>query len=280
MGLYDLNTAKQKVSDYSTQKWGRGPQNDTEWGAVGKGINYQDGVDDNELNTAYGNADSYATSLGASPKPSPQPTGAVPPAAPSNPLGQQTQGALQMLLTRGQQAPSLDDPVLKPQMEAFNVQRQRAAERQRASAAERLAANGMASGGSGGALDTALGQIEAGRGLDEANFGAQLVGQEQDARRNELIKALSIAAQMGDNEAARELQRMGLELNRTLGTGDLDLRGRALTQQGQLGRGALGVDLLRALMQNDQFYSGLGLNAAQMQALFNQNAITQLFGGF
>jgi hypothetical protein len=309
MATFDLNTAKQKVTDFTTKKFGRGPQNDQEWGAIAQGINFNDGVDDNELNQAFGNAERLAASLGASPQPAPQPapspgtvrpgpqpgmqiavsspstpapapanTGAVPPTTPApNPMQQQTQSALQALLARGQQTPSLADPTLAPQMDAFRAMRQRAAERQRSSAAERAAQTGTLNSGG---FDTTVAGIEAQRGLDEANFGAGLLGQEQTARRAELMQALQLAAQMGDAEAARELQRMSLDLNRTLGTGDLDLRNRALTQQGQLGRGSLGLDLLRALMQNDQFFSGLGLNAAQLQAMLNQNAVSQLLGGF
>jgi hypothetical protein len=65
MAVYDTNAAKGKVTDYATKKYGRGPANDDEWAAIGQGINYEDGVDDNELNQAYGNTDTYASSIGA-----------------------------------------------------------------------------------------------------------------------------------------------------------------------------------------------------------------------
>ena len=82
-----------------------------------------------------------------------------------------------------------------------------------------------------------------------------------------------------DRVVRRLLGFAGLDLNRELGRGDLDLRNRTLSQQGALGRGDLAMRLLGTLMQNDQFYSGLGLNAAQLEALLNQNAVTSLFGG-
>lgn len=276
MASYDLNTAKQKVTDYTTSKYGRGPQNDQEWGQIAGGINYNDGVDDNELNQAYGNADSLARSLGSSnapapsPQPAPQATGAVPPAPGVNPYQQQVQESLTGLITRGQQAPSLSDPTLQPQADVFRATQQRSAERQRAALAERMAAQGMA--GSGG-FDVGVGQIEAQRGLNEANFNAALVGNEVGARRGDTNFALNLLSQLGDSSALRSL-------NQQLGLGDLGLRRDALTQQGQLGRGALGMDLMRALLANDHFYSGQGVDLAKFQALLNQSAVNSLFGGF
>jgi hypothetical protein len=40
------------------------------------------------------------------------------------------------------------------------------------------------------------------------------------------------------------------------------------------------LDLIRSLMQNDQFYSGLGLQAGTTQAQLNQDAIMRLLQGW
>jgi hypothetical protein len=300
---YDLDQAKQKVTDYSTQKWGRGPQNDTEWGAVAKGINYGDGIDDYELNQAYGNADAYATSIGAQPV-SQQPAQQTPvqqaQATPleagsqvqqTSPIQQAFQGSLLNLINRSQQAPSLSDPTLKPQVDVFRSAQQRNAERMQQTAAERLAAQGLNSGGQGGAMDAAVSQIGAQRGLNEATFEAGLLGQEMDARRGDLMNALELARVSGDTHTAQALQRelslldlglrgQGLDLQKQLGLGDLDLRGQAIQQQGQLGRGDLALRLLLGMQGNQLAYDQMGLGASQWLAQFNQNNFQNYMGGF
>ncbi len=321
MGVYDLDTAKQKVTDYATQKWGRGPQNEQEWGAVGQGINYGDGVDDNELNQAYGNADSYAQSLGAqqvgqqqAPAPAPAPAsnqqpaaGQVSPAvaqqmpslassfgqqqaAPASPIQQAFQTSLLSQLAP-KPMPTLDDPNIAPKVDAFRVSQQRNAERQQSQAAERLTQQGMASGGSGGALDTAIQQIGAQRGLNESNYNAGLIGDELTARRNEMQQALSLAAASGDAEASRGLQRelatldaalreRGIDLQADLGQKDIDLRTEAIDQQGSLGRGDLALRLLLGLQGNELAYDQMGLGASQWLANFNQNNFMDYMNGF
>jgi hypothetical protein len=316
MGVYDLPTAQQKVTDYTTQRYGRGPQNQQEWGAVAQGINYGDGVDDNELTQAYGNADTYASSLGAQPNPqapaanpgasnqqpaagnvSPATSSQMPPmaaaygqqqAAPQSPIQQAFQGSLLNMLNRSQQTPSLSDPNLAPQVDVFRAAQQRSAERQRASAAERMSQQGTLDSG---AFDTQVGQIDAKRGLNEANFESGLLGGEMNARRDELSRALGLAGAAGDTQSAQALQRelatldvalreKGLGLQDKFGTADLGLRQNALTQQGQLGRGDLALRLMLGLQGNQQFYDQLGLGAGQWLADFNQNNFMNYMGGF
>lgn len=296
MGVYDIDQAKQKVTDYATQKYGRGPQNETEWGAVGKGINYGDGVDDNELTQAYGNADNYAQSIGApataqaqapAQAPAPQPQ-----AAPQvSPIQQAFQGSLLNTLNQSQQQPSITDPALAAQSETFRASQQRSAERQRSQLAERMASQGFANGGAGGALDAGIGQINAQRGLNEANFDAGLVGNEVSARRNELMQAMQLAASIGNQDAARALQKelsmldvglrgRGLDIQESLGGQDIGLRKEAIQQQGSLGRGDLALRLLLGQQGNQQFYDQLGLGAGQWLADFNQNNFMNYMGGF
>jgi hypothetical protein len=277
---YDLPQAQQKVTDYSTQKWGRGPQNDQEWSAVGKGINYGDGVDDHELTQAYGNVDAYANSLGAKPvqqaqAPSPQPQ-AQGQGQPLSPIQSAFQGGLLNLMNRAQQAPSLNDPMLSAQSQAFRTAQQRGAERSRAAMVERMGADGTLGGGG---LTTGIGQIENARTLAEANFDTGLLANEQNIRRQEFMDALRLAAASGDNEAARLLQSQGLQLQERLGLGDLDLRNRGLAQQGELGRGDLSLRYMLGLMGNQQFYDQLGTNTSQWLADFNMRNFNSAMGG-
>lgn len=212
------------------------------------------------------------------------------------PTTMQTAGrdALLKMMEDSQRTPSLDDPTLKPQVDVFRTAQQRSAERQRASAAERLAFQGLASGGAGGALDSAIGQIEAGRGLNEANFEANLIGGEMSARRQQLQRGIEIATSLGDAEAARELNtrlalldatlgREGtqgsLGLQRELGMGDLDLRRFGITQQGQLGKLQALLQLYGMNLNNDQFNTQQGFNWTNLGALMNLRQLELLMGG-
>jgi hypothetical protein len=83
MPTYDLNQAKQRVTDYATGKYGRGPTDD-EWGQIGQGIDYSQGVSDAQLQQAYGNVDKLASSYGAPQgnlTPGPPPANTTPPPA-------------------------------------------------------------------------------------------------------------------------------------------------------------------------------------------------------
>lgn len=198
------------------------------------------------------------------------------PVAP-NAMQAAAQEALTALLGRAQQPVSINDPQLQPQADAFRVSQQRNAERMRGSAAERLAQQGFTSGGSGGALDSTINQIDAQRGLNEANFNANLVGDEMKARRAELIDGIQLAASMGDTEAARALQRelatvdtglreRGLTLQEGLGGSDISLRTRALALDELLGTGGLGLQNRGMTLQETLGLGGLGL-AQRGQAL-------------
>jgi hypothetical protein len=215
-------------------------------------------------------------------------------AQPQSPIQSAFQGSLLNLLNRSQQTPSLEDPALKAQSEVFRAGRQRSAERERASAAERMAQQGL---GESGAFDTVVGQIENARGFDEANFNANLIGGEIQARRQELQDALRLAAATGDSESARALQKelavmdfglrergqglqqQGLNLQERLGLGDLDIRKQGLAQQGQLGRGDLALRLMLGLQGNQQFYDQLGLGASQWLADYNQRNFMDYWNG-
>jgi hypothetical protein len=144
------------------------------------------------------------------------------------------------------------DPNLASQADAYSVARQRAAGRERAMTAERAAAEGLNSGGQGsGAFDTSLQGINENAGRDIAGYNAGLVGQEVQARRNDLLNALQIANSVGARDQSSAIQQQLAAL-------DNQYRYAALAQnQGQF---------------NDTY----GLNKAQLEAEANRNAILSL----
>lgn len=142
------------------------------------------------------------------------------------------QDALLKYMKRGQETPSLDDPILGPQAEVYRVAQQRGQERSRRVNAERAAATGQSESGY---LDNKINEGVQTQNFNTANFNANLLGQEMSKRRDELQAALQLASATGNAEAERELrnrlaqvsaamQQQGLNLQGQLGFGDLDLR--------------------------------------------------------
>ena len=208
---------------------------------------------------------------------------------PTDPMRTASQDALLKLLGQLQQPVSLDDPNLRTAADVFRSSQQRSSERQRQALAERMFAEGTATGG--GLTTGALG-IEADAGNRVAAFESDLVLNEMKDRRNQLMQAISMAEQAGQFSVAQQMQRelalLDLGLRERLGMGDLGLRGQALNLQGLLGQGdlalrrdALGqqgqLARLQSLMQlyglglnNDQFNSKLGFDYNQLLALMNR----------
>lgn len=157
--------------------------------------------------------------------------------------------------------PDPNDPIIKAQQDAYELNNQRGTNRQRAALAERAAARGDINAGG---FDVAQDQLIQGQGERDATFGAGLQAQELNTRRQELMQGIQMAQQYGLQEQAQRLQEQ-------LGRLDIQLRG-------QLGRGQLGLGLL-GLNQNDaHFYDDLGARLAQMQGNMNTDAMRILFG--
>jgi hypothetical protein len=158
---------------------------------------------------------------------------------------------------------SLNDPGLKPQMQAFTNAQQRSQERAQQELAEQAFAGGTRGTGAYGAE---LGAMEQQRGENEAQFGAGLLGQERQQRLASLFQALGLG---GEQLTADE----ALRLQRELGIGDLNVRGQANANQLQLGQGQLGLGLLQALLSDRQHGSSLGLQAALGKGQLNLQSI-------
>jgi hypothetical protein len=131
---------------------------------------------------------------------------------------------------------SADDPAIAAQQNAYRLSRDRDAQQTRGIMAERAAAEGLNSGGSGsGAFDTTVQGIYETAGQDKAENLSGLMGEEQQAKRSQLTTLLNIALQSGDAESVRQLQMQLAQLDATL------------TREGRV-------------QQNNQFNANLGQN--------------------
>ena len=237
-----------------------GGANAAQWMYVGGGPRgvRNDGIIGNDPNSA-----NYTKPGGLGYKGPPVPgTPAMPtaPAIPQAPAagGDPVQDAFraQLLKILGQTGGAIttDDPNINPQAVAYRRARERGAERERAQAAERAAFMGLNSGGQGsGAFETDIQGIREGAGEDIAGYEAGLVGQEVQARRQQLMQGLELANAVGARTEALALQRQ---------LADLDNKYRYASlgqQQGQFeDRTAYDYAQLEAEMNRQALLAGLG----------------------
>lgn len=202
-------------------------------------------------------------------------------------IGGQFKDALLKMLNDNQQEPTINDPALKGQADAYSLAQTRAKERARSALAERMAGEG-GQGTSSGAFSNDLVGLEQQQGENEAGYNAGLVGTELQNRRNQLMAAATLAGntlnaeeqralqkQIADVDAAirreglkeqgresdidAELKRLGINTQAALGTEDNAIRRLATT-------GQLNLGLLQALMQNQQFGQSLGADLGKFNA--------------
>lgn len=176
---------------------------------------------------------------------------------------------------------SISDPTLRPQADAFAAAQERARRQRQEASAERFGATGMESSGAMDA-EVASGYDDMGRNVGA--FNASLVGGELQRRRQEIMQAMALAGNMLNADLARDLQkelaeidaalrREGLNVQSSLGFGDLSLRDK-------LGTGGLSVQLLQMLMGDKQFGQNLGFQIGAKEADLNNDALMMLlFGG-
>jgi hypothetical protein len=224
----------------------------------------------------------HAAAGGAEPAPG-QPAAPADPNAPPATVNDAFRSALMNMLQTNQQAPTLDDPALKGQMDAFRVGQTRAGERAREAMAERRASMGQSSDLAGsGAIDQDLAGLFQAQGEAEAGFGAGLVGQELQQRRQQLMQAAALAGNQLNAEEARSLQERLAQLDAAIRREGIaqqgSLGGRELDIRQMLGSGQLNLGLLGTLLQNEQFGQNLGANLGLANANMNQNALLRMFG--
>ena len=183
------------------------------------------------------------------------------------------------LKTRSQQALNIDpnDTVVGGQVDAFRAEQERARRNLMSDAAE--------AGRPLSDVQQAMSQERVGQAA--GSLRAELVARELSNRRNEIASALASMGGMlsGDQSALlqHELsnidnmiqqQQLGignrdLDLRRELGLGDLGLGWGRLGLDTELGRGRLQNDLLGLTLQNNQFYSDLGLRGDTQDDYYN-----------
>lgn len=101
------------------------------------------------------------------------------------------------------QSPTVNDPGIAENLAGRRLALQRSAERQRSASAEQLAGQGLSQ--SGAQQTNRLG-IEQARGEAEARGIGDVLGAELSQRRDHLSRLLTVAMQLGDAEAARNIQ--------------------------------------------------------------------------
>ena len=228
-------------------------------------------------------------------------------AGPTSQFGQSVQGSIQS----GLAAPVVNenDPAYRAQVDAYNRNSQRSAERMRASAAQRANATGTL--GSGG-FDAGVNRILQNQGAQEADFEAQLMqseltaGRERQARAQQLGAGLfsqeqqqglqerlanqsSALTGMGMNnqrdlagygaQNQRDLTRYGGQLQAGLANQGAQMQQRGYNLQRDLGLSDLDFRNRQSNQQNEQYYSGLGQQLGLETARLNQQALLSLMGG-
>jgi hypothetical protein len=154
--------------------------------------------------------------------------------------------------------PSLSDPGLKAQSDAYSVGQQRARDQARASIAERFAANGIADSG---AMDQGVAGLYQQQGENQGTFNANLVGNELQNQRAELLNYMQLA---GSRLTAQEAQALQLKI------ADIDAQ---LRSQG------LGLEQQRITNQSNQYGQTQGWNEDIWNYLANQYPQTAAMAG-
>jgi hypothetical protein len=164
--------------------------------------------------------------------------------ATSGDINQAYKNSMQSLLTGPTPQQAQQNVITSPAMTAYRQQAQKGESRDRAFLAERQAAQGF---GASGATESGIMGLRQARGFGEAQFAGGLAERNEQGRRDELLKAMAMAFQMGDNESARALQAQ-------LGNANIDL-------------------------QRNQYQDQLGFNYANLQNQMNVNPLAALIGG-
>jgi hypothetical protein len=223
------------------------------------------------------------------------------PAAPGAPPTTVADAFKTSLITQlNRPSPTLADPALKAQSDAFSVGQTRENEAARAQLAERSAMQG-GTGVNSGAFDVGISDLLERQGEKQGAFNAQLVGDEKRARDQQLLGLLGIAGnstnagegrdlqrELADQDAAISREQIGLQ--RELGNTDAGLRSRGLDIQGSLGQGDLGLrsrlgegqlnlGLASLLQGGDQFNRQLSQQGAQFGAGLDNQTLLALLGG-
>jgi len=185
-------------------------------------------------------------------------------------------------LNQGNVTPTLNDPTLKAQSDAYNVGETRATEANRAQMAERAAMQG-GTGVNSGAFDVGISDLLERQGERQGGFNAKLVGDEAKQRKQQLLQAAAIAGQHLSAEEARKLQKELAELDATISregiASQANIAGNSLGVQSRIGEGGLNNQLLSILLGNQYNNAALNQQGAQFGAGLDTQTILSLLGG-
>lgn len=183
--------------------------------------------------------------------------------------------AIMRLLGRGEQ-PVTEQDVASQYLPVRNAM-ERQSQINRAQLAQRGAVQGTNIGGGGGATEGDINSLSENLGSAQGQLMSELIGEELSSRRQDVAQALQFA----QGEQRLGLQRMMADIDAQLRSRGLDLQGRGLDIQQQLGN--RGFDIQRELgnrglglqerqlgQQNQQFYDQFGYEAALQQYLLSQ----------
>jgi len=194
---------------------------------------------------------------------------------------------------RATQGTAIDpnDPNLRQQLDPFAAAQERARRDYLSEAAERASTKGL---GDSGALDVERRLASERAGQATGAFQAQLVGHELQNRRAEIQEALSSLQKMVETDVAaaqdERLAQQQMALQKELAEMDAALKklgietgaktaADELALKQQLGLGGLNVDLMRLLLQGQQFADELGFNVADRTAYWDNQALQNLMAG-
>ena len=239
------------------------------WGAAGVG---KEGVD-------YGNTNNwteqqwqdYESKYGAQPQMAAQPglQPAAPAAAPNSaPTPYSTAPDMQKqvtdsYMTRAQQGTEINpqDPNIRQQVDPYAAAQERQRRQYETSQAERLSTQGL---GSSGAMDLERRRAMETAGQNTGAFESQLIGRELESRRNEISDALKSLGGMVESDQGRQLQRelaaIDAAIKREGIAAGVSTSDKELGLKDKLGMAGINVDLLRAMLQNQQFDKGQSLD--------------------
>jgi hypothetical protein len=141
------------------------------------------------------------------------------------------------------------DPAYAQQIQANQLQTNRAADRARAAMMQRRAATGT---GTSGAVDTDVNKALEQQAFQDKTFEGQLLGQFRQQNLDRMARALTLGSGMLTAEQERqlrgELTREGYDVQRDLSADDLNFRRDALGQQLALSQADLDQRAMMALL--------------------------------
>lgn len=208
---------------------------------------------------------SYGAQGGTPAAPGLQAAGAAPNGAPTP---YSTDPSMQKQVTdsytqRAQQGTAIDsnDPNIRQQVDPYAAAQERQRRQYETNQAERLSTQGL---GNSGAMDLERRRAMETAGQNTGAFESQLIGRELENRRNEIADALKSLGGMVESDQGRQLQRelanIDAAIKREGIAAQVNTSDREIGLKDKLGMAGINVDLLRTMLQNQQFDKGQSLD--------------------